>query len=260
MPGFELSIIENTRIDNWDFEKLNRLFTAAAAEYSSRVYTDEASAKADKAELNKIKKIVEDKRKEYKNQCLAPYNTAEKQIKELLAIITAEQDRMTRAAETFEQERKNKKAEEIKEVYIKRAACLGEYSEAVYRKIFDEKWLNASVAKKRYEEEMTRAIARADDEIAKLKSLDSPFAKAVLEQYLSGADFDSCLKKNEEYISVNQSSGTAIPAAAQAAPSAAIQSSDKNRDGVTVKIKASQSRINKLTDFMNAIGIEFEIL
>ena len=78
----ELSIITSQQagvasIDN--FEELKAALKQELAVYKSIVYTPDAikDAKKDKAELNKLRKAIEDRRKEIKNIILEPYAIVE---------------------------------------------------------------------------------------------------------------------------------------------------------------------------------------
>ena len=83
MQEFQLTDIQSTDITEWNFEQIRSYLTQVLDSGKETVYTDEASAKADKSELTRAKKLLEDKRKEYKAKCLAPYEVVEKQIKTL---------------------------------------------------------------------------------------------------------------------------------------------------------------------------------
>ena len=89
MNDLQVISIENNDISTWDFAKVKSELESALAIYRTSVYTDETikAAKDDKAALAKAKKIVESRRKEFKEKCLAPYSSIEPQIKELVSMI-----------------------------------------------------------------------------------------------------------------------------------------------------------------------------
>ena len=261
MAGFEISTIENSQIGNWNFEVLKAGFEAALKEYSTRVYTDEATAKADKAELNKVKKIIEDKRKEYKNQCLAPYQAAEKQIKQLVALVDIEQERITASLTNFENDRKAKKETEIREFYDTKSAPLGENASRMFKKILNKSWLNESTQRKKWESEIVLAIASAAEDIRQLNSINTPYVGTLIDLYIGGMSLAECIRKNEEYIGVN-TSANAVSEEKSSVPAMPVQhiKSDTTEDGVTVRIHGSQRQMEQVFDFMKAVGINFEIV
>ena len=73
----------------WNHEEIKAEVTQKVEMYKTLVYTDDqvTSAKADKAKLNKFVTALEDKRKEIKRKYLEPYETFEKQVKDIVAIV-----------------------------------------------------------------------------------------------------------------------------------------------------------------------------
>ena len=69
-------------IDN--FAEMKEALSAVLARYENVVYSEEslAEAKADKKELTRLRKDIDDRRKEIKRAYLAPYNDFEAQVKD----------------------------------------------------------------------------------------------------------------------------------------------------------------------------------
>lgn len=265
MSGFEITKIDTAEIGSWDFAALKTSFAAALKEYSTHVYTDEASAKADKAELNNIKKMIEDKRKEYKKICLAPYERVEKQTKELVAMIDIEQERISGSMSAFEDERKSRKEAEIKKFYDILSAPLGGYAERMFRRLLDKSWLTASCQRKKWETELKLAVASSAEDIRKLKDLGTSYAGTLVDLYVGGYTYGQCMAKHEEYSGITSAAKTAEPLPVQEIrTSAAVSTVSEVRtfsgDAVTVRMKASEKQIGQVMDFMKLIGVEFEIL
>ena len=89
MNELQIVALEQNDITTWNFEQIKDNLESALAVYENTVYTDETikSAKDDKATLAKAKKLIEDRRKAYKEQCLAPYTAIAPKIKELVFMI-----------------------------------------------------------------------------------------------------------------------------------------------------------------------------
>lgn len=107
-----LKTMESTGITTWSFDEINLALDNLLEKYKGKVYTEESykSAKSDKQELNAINKRIEEKRKEYKKICLAPYNAIEDEIKALTKKINeqiSEIDEYTKAVEEKEKLTKN---------------------------------------------------------------------------------------------------------------------------------------------------------
>ena len=73
----------------YNHEELKSELSEQLQKYKNIVVTEDSikEFKADKANLNRLKTALEDKRKEVKKQCLQPYENFEKNIKELIALI-----------------------------------------------------------------------------------------------------------------------------------------------------------------------------
>ena len=79
-------------IDN--FLEMKDALAQVLTRYENVVYTEDmlADAKADKKELTRLRKEIDERRKEIKKAYLAPYNDFEAQVKELLAMVDAPLD------------------------------------------------------------------------------------------------------------------------------------------------------------------------
>lgn len=261
MPDFELSIIQETHVSQWDYAEIKRAFSAALETYRNNVYTDEASAKADKSELNKIKKIIDDKRKEYKAHCLAPYEAVEPELKELINMIEKQRTEIDLSVKNFEEQHKIEKEAAVREYYNTKSAVLGELAEPLYKKLFSSKWLNASTTRKKYEEEIQLAISAAANDIAEIKSLHSPYIDSLLDSYATGLSLEDCIRKNEEFIAANNKAGIShTDSTPQAVVKHEIADNAGNTDGVTVKLCGSKSQLEQAFDFMKAIGVDYTII
>ena len=70
----------------WNYEAIKEAAIAKAKEYQGIIYgeADEAAMKRDRADLNRIINAIEDERKRIKKACMAPYETFEAQVKDVL--------------------------------------------------------------------------------------------------------------------------------------------------------------------------------
>jgi len=95
---------------------------------------------------------IDSKRKEIKKQCLQPYEQFETQIKDLLAVIKEPVGLIDTQIKGYEEEKKKKKLEEVKELFEKLKGEAGEELEFVsFEQIFEDKFLNASTSLKQVE-------------------------------------------------------------------------------------------------------------
>lgn len=97
----------------FNYEEIKQEVTEKVALYKNLVYTDDQikEAKADRAKLNNFVKVLEDKRKEIKKQCLQPYEDFERQIKEIVSVVNepiALIDKQIKEADTGHKRREGK--------------------------------------------------------------------------------------------------------------------------------------------------------
>lgn len=138
----------------WNYDELKAELSQKLEDYKGLVYTEEQikEAKADRAKLNALATAIDSKRKEIKKQCLQPYEQFEAQIKDLLALIKEPVSLIDTQIKDFEEEKKKKKLEEVKELFEKLKTEAGEELEFIsFEQVFEDKFLNASTSLKQVE-------------------------------------------------------------------------------------------------------------
>lgn len=138
----------------WNYEELKAELSQKLEQYKGLVYTEDQikEAKADRAKLNALATAIDDKRKQIKKQCLQPYERFEAQIKDLLAVIKEPVALIDSQIKGYEEEKKQKKLEEVKALFEKLKDAAGEELEFVsFEQIFEDKFLNASISLKMVE-------------------------------------------------------------------------------------------------------------
>lgn len=159
----------------WNYEAVKQWVSDGLAAYEGRVYTEDtvAEAKRDRANLNKLSKAIEDKRKELKSVYLTPYNSFEAQAKELVAMIKKQSDAIDAQVKAYDQKRRDEKLEKIKtELY---APMIGDLAELVsYQRLHDPKWLNVTVGMAAISEALSAKIESIAAGLATLDKLELP--------------------------------------------------------------------------------------
>ena len=269
MNDLQIRNLENTDISGWNFTMLRAELQSRLDTYADIIYTDETikDAKNDRTTLNKVKKVIEDARKAYKARCLAPYDTLDPEIKELVDMVEKQRVLIDETVKNYEARQKEAKELEVRKYYDRKAVVLGNLADGLYPKLFDKKWLNATTARAKYEEEIMAAINAAAADIGTIRSMDSPFVDTLLEVYektvsmeqvkAKQTELDDAAKKAslttvEEAVAVL---GSPVPTVAQT-----NQTHTNAEDGVVMKINATQNQMNQITDFMKAIGVRYEII
>ena len=142
------------KVIEWNYDELKAELVKKLEDYKGLVYTEEQikEAKADRAKLNALATAIDSKRKEIKKQCLQPYEVFETQIKDLLAVIKEPVALIDSQIKGYEEEKKQKKLEEVKELFEKLKAEAGEELKFVsFEQVFEDKFLNTSTSLKQVE-------------------------------------------------------------------------------------------------------------
>lgn len=153
----------------WNNEEIKKEVAQKLEYYKNAVYdeTEIKEAKKDRASLKKFIEALENKRKEIKKQCLAPYEDFEKEEKEIVAMFSEATSSIDSQIKNFEQARKDKKLDEIKGLFVS-----AEFPEWVsFEQIFDERWLNVSVSVKNIETQIKNAREQIEKDLEMLRAL-----------------------------------------------------------------------------------------
>ena len=103
----------------WNNEDLKAAIAEKVKDYKTIAYTEDSlkDMKADRADLNKLKKAFEDERKRVKKICMEPYTKFEQQVKEITALIDEPIGLIDSQIREIDERRKAAKREEIEELF-----------------------------------------------------------------------------------------------------------------------------------------------
>lgn len=182
----------------FNFEELKRELTERLDHYNNLVVTEDSikEAKGDRATLNKLRAAIDTRRKEIKKQFLVPLDEFESRVKELLALIDQPIGAIDGQLATYEEMRKQEKRTQIEEAYA--TIVTGELADIIpLERIFDSRWLNATMDMKKVEESMTSTAQRIHAELMVVETVEPEYAAAVKLKYKETLDFDAALKYRE---------------------------------------------------------------
>lgn len=186
---------ESLPLVNWNFEELKAQISEGLKAYEGLVYTADniAEAKKDRANLNKLKDAIEDKRKEMKSLYLAPYNEFEKQVKELTGMIQKQTDVIDSQVKEYEESKKQEKLDEIKNIYDEK---IGDLADLVpYDKLHNPKWLNKTSTLKSIAADIDEQLQGIREGLSVINDLSLPddVALQVKAEYIKGFDLAAAL-------------------------------------------------------------------
>lgn len=177
----------------WNFEELKKEITIRANEYVDLVYNDDQikEAKKDRADMNKFKKALDDKRREVKKQLLDPYTEFEAQVKELIAIVDKAVSNIDGQIKGYEEQLRQQKEERCRSLYEE---LIGDMDRIIsFEKCFNPKWLNKTTPEKAIREEILELKERVDKELKLVMADMSPYVFEMKEEYLKAFDFSAAM-------------------------------------------------------------------
>lgn len=185
----------------FNYEDLKNDINQALEKYRDLVYDDTSikEAKTDRATLNKFKEAIEARRIAIKKQCMAPYETFEKQIKEIVALIDKPILAIDTQVKSFEQKQWEDKEAEIKAFY---AEVVKELVELVpYSKIANPKWKNISYKINSAKDDIVDILSRVRADLKVLGELQTEFTEQLQDFYLrSGYNLSTTLAENRRLV------------------------------------------------------------
>lgn len=171
---------------SWNYLEIKNRLKEELEVYKKTAYTDDTikTAKNDIADLRKLAKAIEDRRKEVKEKCLEPYTPIENQAKELIELIEEPIQAINSQVKDYEKCRKEAVRKEILNYWHVKADVLPEdIKDKAQQLIYDERWENATATKKSWKEGIENGIRKIQDEIETIKSFSSEFEEDMLMVY-----------------------------------------------------------------------------
>jgi len=115
----KVSEIQELAPVQFNYEEIKNWVTEKAQEYKSLVYTEEnmATAKTDRATLNKVAKAINDEKIRVKKEFLKPFEDFESKCKELQTIISDASNHIDKQVKEYELKEQAEKEELIKNTF-----------------------------------------------------------------------------------------------------------------------------------------------
>ena len=167
--------------------------------YSSLVFTEEqkADAKKDLANLRKLKKSIDEKKKEVKKVYMTPYTDFESKIKELQSLIDEPIALINQQVAEFDRNQKEEKKAKIIEVYNE---VIGENTFITLESIYKSEWENVSTSMKSIKSDIAARISDITVDINTLASFNSDAFEKAKQMYISsGYNLATAIQHIQQY-------------------------------------------------------------
>lgn len=185
----------------FNYDELKRELTEKVQKYETLVYTEDQikEAKADKANLNKLKKALNDERIKREREYMQPFNEFKTKINEIIAIIDKPVMIIDKQVKEFDEKRKADKRIEI-----------GAYWEMTEHpdwltlaKLFDERWLNSGYSMRQIKDDINGWNNRIKTELDTLAKLPE-FSFEATEIYKRTLDLNLAIAEGHRLADIQK--------------------------------------------------------
>lgn len=178
----------------FNYEELKQELTEKVGMYETMVYTDDQikEAKSDKANLNKLKKALNDERIRREREYMQPFNEFKSKINEIISIIDKPVAVIDKQVKAFDEKKRQDKMEAIKKLFEESnpPAWLK------FEQIFNERWLLASVSMRQVQDGVEGWLNEIKTNLDILANLPE-FAFEATEVYKSTLDVQKALNEGK---------------------------------------------------------------
>lgn len=185
------------RVIKWNKEELEAAVRQKIASYENVVYTEDnlKQAKADRAELNKLTKAIEERRKMVKKTINQPYEIFESELKEILALIQKPVKIIDKQVKAFEDQQKEEKKKSIQAAYDE---VIGDLAEVLpFDRVFDSRYLNQTYKLATAQVDVKAKVEKVRTDLETIDGLESKYKLNAKDVYIKTLDLSKALAENK---------------------------------------------------------------
>ena len=239
----------------FNFSELKAELTRKAETYANMVYTEEqmAVAKTDRANLNRLKKALNDERIRREREYMQPFSKFKDQIAEIIAIIDKPVQAIDKQVKEYEEKRREEKRAAIYEIWMQEDA-------PDWLRIIKDKWLNATTSLKSIADEIKDMIAQAEKDLEMIRALGE-YAFEAEEAYKETLDLAEALKcaNRLKYMAGKKAETERLMVSAEGLGNANY-SAETEREWLTFKANVTTGEARAIGDHMRRLGVQFEVI
>lgn len=257
----------------------------ALEKYKTIAVTPETvkQAKSDKADLNKLRTAIEERRKEIKRQCLAPYEAFEVKCKEIISMIDEPISIIDSQLKAITESVVIQKRDLLQEYFDNILASMEQDLHWIeLSRILNPKWKNSTMKLDTLKKEIWDTVFRMSEEMQELQKIygTSPLFPAIWGKYLESYDKGQTLAYAAVLIQQRRVAADEMPSNAPVAQSRAEVTQvtdsapqpvpdpvpmpepvqDKRLISGTFRVTGTKAQLQALSKFMKQSNIQFEIV
>lgn len=197
----KINEVEIPKKIDFNYTELKQELTEKVKMYETLVYTDDQikQAKTDKANLNKLKKALNDERIRREKEYMKPFNEFKAQINEIIGIIDKPIAIINKQVKEAEEQKKLEKAHAIEELFEEMTKPEWVKLQAIY----NSKWLNATSSMKSIREEIESRLEQINNDLATLSNLPE-FGFEATEVYKSTLDINKAVNEGKRLAEIQK--------------------------------------------------------
>lgn len=185
----------------FNYEELKNALSEKVKTYETMVYTDDQikQGKADRAALNRLKTALNDERIKREREYMQPFADFKAKIDDLIAIVSKASSNIDKQIKEADEKRKADKRVEIGALWerMERPEWL------VLTKIFDEKWLNATVTIKSIVAEIDAKLEKIKADMETIQALDE-FSFEAMDEYKRTLDLGKAIAEGKRLADIQK--------------------------------------------------------
>ena len=186
----------------FNFDELRTELAEKVKTYETLIYTDDQikEAKSDRANLNKLKKALNDERLRREREYMEPFNEFKTKVNEIISIIDKPISMIDSQVKEYEEKCKQDKHAEIEAIFDSiesRPAWLE------LKDIFNLSWLNASVSMSSISTEISDRLNKIDADVETIRSLPE-FSFEALEVYKGTLDINRAISEGKRLADIQK--------------------------------------------------------
>lgn len=191
--------VQLPEVISFNYEELKAEITAVADKYANCIYNEDGikGAKADRADLNRVKKALNDDRIRREKEYLKPFDDFKTKINELISIIDKPVKLIDTQIKSYEEQQKLNKKQSIIEYFD----TLAKPEWLDFNRIFSEKWLNASVKMSAIQDEINAKLEQIQNDLNTLSKLPE-FAFEATEEYKRTLDVNRAISEGSRLAEI----------------------------------------------------------
>ena len=256
-----------------NFEETKQWLESALAPYSAMVVSEDAIADAKKcrAEVNKVKLALDEKRKSVKKQWVQPFLAWEAKVNELIALCDSASKNIDTQVKNFENNAKEQKKAELKAFFDENASAADVDFYINFDMAFNPKWLNAGTKIETAKQEIEVYIQQTVDDLKMIADLESDFNEELFLDYKNNHDVRRVIARNKALSEIKTISKPSQKPTAEETPKESVitpslfdepqkpvetpKQSEKVYD-LLLQLKLTAPQAKNLKRFMAEVGIK----